>query len=306
MKSGDCEIVPVRLVAGLAKLDDVEPLIGSVSSDERWKAIVRHEFQTLWQAGGLFGVTLVDPDTGEQFAWTLGGFVTPPFSERLLTMKRRYVGEEATAWINSGRGVLHPSLDIDPLPAAAEGARAGLHLHLFAFHWVGPSEAESTIRVRGRLGRALTELTEGAQLRCISLSAYLHYKEVAYSSGFRVLNDNGGDFPMTLMGADRTIASQSSVVSLMTVFGVQPPRLRLSHKQRRLLFYHRLGLSEDEIADRIFVSVKSMKTYWDRIYSALEEIEPSPSDRGQKRRWLERYIAEHPEEVWPFRPDRQG
>lgn len=274
----------------------------ATQTDVKWAAQVERQLLALWETGGLFGVVL-DDERGLQ-GLALAGFLEEEFERTILTMPKPYVGLVALEWLAEGRSPLLPGLDVDPEPAARMAAEVGLHLHFFEFNWEGPRIGPEAFAPRALLSQAVQERYVGCRLRVMTVEAHFEAIDLLETGGWAIFNPYPimpDDDTVAILGVNPELADRSSNPWLLQAFAHGLPVVPLSHRQRRILFHFRNGLSDDEIAERVFLSPKSMKTNWDRIFEAFETLPGFPFGRS-KRRAVQEYLRSHPEEAWPAAP----
>jgi hypothetical protein len=262
------------------------------------------ELGALYETTGVLSTTVVDRGTDDVVAFAVAGLATPPFTAALLTVREPYSKALAFREIQAGREVLHPDLDRNPELAAREAGDTGLHLHFFEFHYIESTSPTESLRLRTALGLGFYERYAGMRLRLLTFEcAGNEWIEESYRNGLHIHNafpaQGERDVRTLLMGVDREQAILSGNAWLFNMFAPGRPRLPLSHTQRRILFHARAGLSDDEIAARVFLSPKSMKTVWDRIYEVFATSVPQIFEGRAKRRMVMDYVRSNPEEVWP-------
>jgi DNA-binding CsgD family transcriptional regulator len=284
-----------------AELEDYRLLHAQIPSNESWLREAAVEHADLWRAGGLFGSTLVESVSGVPVSTLMAGFVTPEFSYELSNGPASDASAVAARWVRDGRRPVYPPLDVDARSIASEAAREGLHMHVFHFDYRGPASGLESMRARTMVAERFVERYRGACLRAMTFECYgENYIEGMARSGCREFNRSWkGDMPVAIMGVDRALAELSGNTAFMGLFSHGLPDLPLNHRQRRVLFHFRNGLTDPEIAERIYVSQNSMKTTWDRIFEIFNQHVPSVFESKFKRRAIIEYLRTHPEEVWP-------
>ncbi len=98
--------------------------------------------------------------------------------------------------------------------------------------------------------------------------------------------------------------------SARLLFEYQAPRFRLSLSQRRLLWLSLFDEQDDELMQRLDVSVHGLKKLWRGIYERIADVEPEffgedrddgDGKRGpEKRRRVLAYVRQRPEELRPW------
>ena len=91
------------------------------------------------------------------------------------------------------------------------------------------------------------------------------------------------------------------------LFDYHPPVLGLSQSEQRLLIFALTGITDEELAEALGVSLSAVKKRWVSIHRRFEDRKPElisanvpASGRGkEKRRRLLVYLRDHPEELRP-------
>jgi DNA-binding CsgD family transcriptional regulator len=82
------------------------------------------------------------------------------------------------------------------------------------------------------------------------------------------------------------------------------PRFRFSLGEQSVLEWTMLGLPDDEIAEKVHVSMDAIKKRWRSIYAKVESVDPgllTSADSGTaQRRELLSYLEVHLEEIRPY------
>jgi hypothetical protein len=96
-----------------------------------------------------------------------------------------------------------------------------------------------------------------------------------------------------------------------SLFIHQPPKFCFSRSEQRLLAAARYGETDEELANRLAISLSATKKTWNLIYERVEQhaahlipyrsgTDRFKSDRGrEKKQRLIAYVREHPEELRP-------
>jgi hypothetical protein len=94
---------------------------------------------------------------------------------------------------------------------------------------------------------------------------------------------------------------------LASVFQYRPPRLDLSQTHREILRPALEGMTDEEIAATLFLSLSAVKKRWSAIYDHVSTkgiaagLPPCEGKRGpERRRVLLEYLRWHPEELNPI------
>jgi DNA-binding CsgD family transcriptional regulator len=114
-----------------------------------------------------------------------------------------------------------------------------------------------------------------------------------------------------VMGVTRELASGLSGVWAASLFLYNSPRFGFSRGEQRLLTCGLEGGTDQEIADKLGISLVAVRKRWRTIYERVAMVEPKlapnpiQEDRGSgergkaKKQRLLAYIREHPEELRP-------
>jgi DNA-binding NarL/FixJ family response regulator len=92
-----------------------------------------------------------------------------------------------------------------------------------------------------------------------------------------------------------------------SVFQYRPPRLELAQSHREILRPALEGMTDEEIAATLFLSLSAVKKRWSAIYDHVSAkgvaagLPPCEGKRGpERRRVLLEYLRWHPEELNPL------
>lgn len=266
-----------------------------LGADLDWVRIVLEESDAIFAQSGIGGLQLRN-ERRKIVGTYFGGFLAPEFSDDILQDPEPWIKARAFRAIRAGRPAILPTPERD-LEGFADAARRGLHLHIFGFDWLGGFEEDVTYRLRATLANDIVERYHGAPVRMVTVEATGGYIEESEQAGFRVLRRYAGERCAFLI-ADAESLNVVKTPMHMALFKRTPPRLKLSPVYRRVLYFHARGYSDDEIAKAVGLSRKSIKTYWDRIFTSFEEV-VSFGHSGSKRRAVSAYLRLHPEEMWP-------
>ena len=164
----------------------------------------------------------------------------------------------------------------------------------------------------------------GYQVKEILISAYGTWAyERLELAGFKMRNDFANYYnahPEALVpyghpylfGVTReeALAQEGSYVSRMFIY--TPPRIYFKPHEQELLAVALQEVSDEEAAEQLYTTIHAIKKRWNTIYDRVEEAIPgimppkNEEKRGQeKRRFLLRYLREHPEELRPVLPPRK-
>jgi hypothetical protein len=99
--------------------------------------------------------------------------------------------------------------------------------------------------------------------------------------------------------------------TVRALFEAQPPRFRLSHSQRRMLWLAQFYEDEELLAAELQLSAHGLKKLWRGVYDRIQDMVPDffggagPADdegkRGpEKRRQVLAYVRQRPEELRPW------
>lgn len=214
---------------------------------------------------------------------------------------------------------------------AVRKANAQEGLNVLMTRWMRADSllsADEQRRVQEHMNRAFLTTLRGYHLKEVLLPTTGEYAMCqGMAAGFRLRRDYAGFFqkhpPLPppekrpfLLGVTReeAFAGEGSLISHFFVY--TPPRLALVPRHKEFLRLALDGLTDEEIADALCVSVSGVKNWWRDVYrhTAAADSErfaafgeeaagpggSAPEVRGkEKRRLLLQYLREHPEELGP-------
>jgi DNA-binding CsgD family transcriptional regulator len=146
----------------------------------------------------------------------------------------------------------------------------------------------------------------------------------AYGSDFAAFLAQGGytqlsDFPEYaeeqrrpyLLGLDRAAVRPAGTELSLQLFHPEGPVFFFTAAEQRVLLHALLGLSDRQVAAELDVSLETVRSAWDSIYTRVGRARPrllhgadvaaSPAARGvEKRRQLLDYLRQHMEELRPM------
>lgn len=116
-----------------------------------------------------------------------------------------------------------------------------------------------------------------------------------------------------LIGSTREMALAGTWLSGSALFAYQPPRFCFTSSQQRLLTAALQGGTDDELSQRLDVSLSAVRRCWLSIYDRIAERAPSvlghatelddddraPARGKGKKHQVLAYLREHPEELRP-------
>jgi len=140
---------------------------------------------------------------------------------------------------------------------------------------------------------------------------YFDHAKSAYVSYPELTAPNFSDEPRTC-GLTRELAFAQGTSWLASLFvSYAPPRLGLTRGEQLLLIAAQEGTTDEELCDRLEISIHAVKMRWRMIYDRASVCLPdlfddsSPMDgerrgRGkEKKQRLLDYVRKHPEELHP-------
>jgi DNA-binding CsgD family transcriptional regulator len=156
------------------------------------------------------------------------------------------------------------------------------------------------------------------QADCVE--TWVIFRDTGRSLGLRFFNTvNGsyGEYPEEcdimhphLLGITRELASFAAGSWAGSLFFYQSPRVGFNRSEQRLLLAALEGGTDEELADRLRISISAIKKTWHSIYERVgtclpqllpnseADAEPSGRGKGKKQRLLA-YVRDHPEELRP-------
>jgi DNA-binding CsgD family transcriptional regulator len=143
-------------------------------------------------------------------------------------------------------------------------------------------------------------------------------------SGGRLMNPANGQWEESFSGEPEEIVNRPHLIGLSReiemrkpgslvgmLFNYQAPHFGFSVSEQRLLLAALRGGTDEELADRLGISLSAVKKAWraiyDRVAAEMPDIIPARSAAGshapertrEKKRHLMAYLQEHPEELRP-------
>jgi DNA-binding CsgD family transcriptional regulator len=248
----------------------------------------------------------------------LAVFVSDDFFQELKTTPFFWLGPELVKRITRGNSPLLSD-------AAVREANCTVGLNLAVWHnTVHPEDL-----IRAEVGTpamtAFEEHCRGFRLRDVLGQAdcleHLHMMRNAGGLYFHRAENRYGNFPeVSAMdfrseprnaGMSRDLADSHSASWVGSLFLYSPPQFGFTRSEQRLLLSALEGGTDQEVSEKLGISLSAVKKTWhmiyDRVTACQPELVPANSradtwtpDRGkQKKQPLLVYLREHPEELRP-------
>lgn len=280
---------------------------------ETWERLLGHQ--------AFVAVIVEEPTRTGHRILALGTrlFLTDAFLTELKTPPFRWVGPDIVRRVLTGRS---PALSDKQL----REANTGDGLNLFAW------DAAIGAHGRNRLDVVHSLFAEFARIHCGFLlkeflsqcASSVEMLDAQLHSGDLVLNEHGRyTSPASLpplsdllrtphyLGITRELALRQYGTWVSTLFNYSPPLFHLRPSQQRLLLLALGGLTDQELADRLCISLSAVKECWRRIYDTVADrnpklipdvlLESGSHERGaMKKQRLLAYLREHMEELRPL------
>ena len=158
-----------------------------------------------------------------------------------------------------------------------------------------------SIRIQGKLKHEPVYRAAGLQLE----RTFLAGEKAAYPA-IRIRNDRA-TFSFTREDFVRT--PHGSPISRLFMF--YPPVLGFTTAEREILELALEGLTNEQIAAQLGVSVSAIKDRWNRIYARADcqvprlkhdNLDGDATRGSERRRTILAYVQDHPEELRPYSP----
>lgn len=180
--------------------------------------------------------------------------------------------------------------------------------------------AQSKERVMTMLASGFVDRFAGNKVRSVLIEARgLEMAKGAGAAGYETVETyeewfrQGGRDEATrpiLVQSERSLAARSHNFLLMRLLDYQPPVLRLPPAAREVVRAAYLGYSDSRIVSEFGLTTASLNSRWTRILDIAEGKMPSLFANGSRARQRDRqpllaYLRHHPEEMWPYEPQRE-
>ena len=238
-----------------------------------------------------------------------------------------FVSDDFVSWLGQGQPPclnLHaacPPPECSPAVLTRTGvdrANAGCGLNGLVTHWVWDTvhyNPVDSLYIRTMLMDRFLELHAGFNIRqilieTVGIEGYGRCSAV----GFDLLSDYEEWFanhpkpspemhPYLFRAVRERILGKDGAL-ICRPFLYTPPRFGFDRDDQELLLHARQGLSDEELAEALFISLAAVKKRWTNIYRRVSDVDDqllpcqTAGVRGiEKRRRLMRYLRDHPEEL---------
>jgi hypothetical protein len=306
-----------------ATLDDLvagrEALAYQYGNDSDLLARLPEVWKGLLGLPSIWSMVVEDLDAPEErriVSYSLTAFVSESFANRIQAGEVPFLGTWVVRSFLDGGG---EPITLEEIAAAQTGD--GLNaVTLHSVCTLVPKGSSPPIPIGEHIARQNFDAMRGYRIRRTFREVYSPESLRTYSTGgWRLRSDYRpyfgdeateprADRPF-LLGMDRREAQAEPGARMATLFVDRLPRLELPRGYRELLGLALEGLSDQEIADRLCVSISTIKKRWMALYEHVEVRVPGllPSavwrfsgGRGvERRRHLLGFVREHPEELRP-------
>lgn len=284
---------------------------------EIWCALLRRE--------ALLSTVIEDLDAAEArrtVGFGVSVFLADDFVREAKTPPLFWIGPELVRRIS---GNASPILDATAIGRA--NARDGLTVFMWEVD-VRPVSEANFFSVALELTQTFFDYHAGFQIKeVVSQQPFGRMLEGAMQVGGRLwdperrrylpLGDGAAIGPPGspfVLGLTREMAREQAGSWLSSLFDYTPPRLHFTRAEQRLLSAALFGRTDEEIADKLGVSLSAVKKGWQSIYARIgvrmpdllpdDSYElPAGAGRGsEKKRRVLSYLQDHPEELRPITP----
>ena len=244
-------------------------------------------------------------------------FVSDSYLAEIKTAPHFWVGPDIVKRITLGRSPLLTDKQVRDA-----NSRSGLNLYA----WEGALSADNMGRPEAihTLFSEFMNLHRGFRLKeVIAQSTSVDVLEAQLKSGGYLLDASGQytkgvSAPLKeivraphFVGLTRELALEQYGSWVSSMFIYEAPRFGLRPSEQRLLLSALEGGTDEQIAEKLEISLSAVKKTWRQIYERIAasdpQLIPSPrteeegSERGKtKKQWLLAYLREHMQEVRPF------
>jgi hypothetical protein len=233
-------------------------------------------------------------------------FVTPEFAEEEIRNPRSGIVSRIIAGTVNGEPVLLGRPEI-----ARANADYGMDAVFLSTPWWDTSNALEFAEMIMAGVRSCVEAHAGYRLRScmVEVSGEQAHSLGAAAGGFVTVKDFS-DVNRVLISLRKEHAASVSTSTGNLLFHYREPVLGLGEADQLLLLAALRGPVDRQLADRMNLSLASVKKRWRSIFSKVEDRMPAlfagvladrEGKRGpQKRHLVLNYVREHPEELRPF------
>jgi len=316
----------MRLCVRQMEPGDVNHCVAMLAADpeeQRRYGAQLEQLSTAWlkllRTGSLNTTVIEDTSNPRPVAFGVSVFIADEFLHELKAVPRRWIGPTLTNRVHSTiPGILAPV----QIPQA--NSSSGLNLTI----WSGVVSVAPDVgpMMHVELWRGFFEAHRGFQIKEIICQPLDPQKiRASFQAGFFWLSDEGhyvdgqlqsfeelSESPF-IMGGDRETANRAFGSWLSGLFAYNPPTMYLRPTEQRLLLAALRGLTDEELADELRISVSAVKKTWRGIYERTgsmwngdlpdDRAEDSDGKRGkEKKQHFLSYLRAHMEELRPVLP----
>lgn len=210
---------------------------------------------------------------------------------------------------------------LDPAGVAAANAADGVVLLITQVGWNRHASPPDWGVLRKHLARSFMAAHSGYQIKELIAEGPAWQRQQAIALGMRLRNtyeayygkhpEIPADVRIEMFGLTREEALSAPILTpAALIFSYTAPRLGLTLRDQELLEHALYGKTDEELAAGLCLSVSAVKKRWLALYDHVLDHAPDliaePKETGsrgvEKRRRLLSYIADHSEELRPYKP----
>jgi hypothetical protein len=236
----------------------------------------------------------------------MGVFVTRTFADREIRNPRPGINSRIIAAVISGESVVLSRAQI-----GAGNAGEGVDfVNMYGTWRDGIMNPLQLAEAQALLGTSFVEHFAGYRFNRVLKEAIGNSRiALARATGtYRIVAEfRESESALAVVTRESVLTAPYSVAA--TMYRYQPPVLRLSPAEQRLLAAALTGKTDAELSADLGLSVEAVKKRWLSIFDRVDEFKPGILNRAeadndargpQKRHRVIAYIRSHPEELRPF------
>jgi DNA-binding CsgD family transcriptional regulator len=312
---------------GLMQLEDVSACVKIVANHPvlgpRYGSAVNH-LESAWRklAHSDAFFAMVGKETASGFSKTLGSqiacFITDDFAAEIATAPFKWVGPELVNRFLHGPSPILTNAQVR-LANSADGLNTLVWPSCFS------TEYETHLELRQRSQTLFFEVYRGFQIKrlqmqaihpvelCIAINSGAWYLPSADSNHSQDLAKLSGSVALKphIVEVTRAMASNQPGSWVSQLFAYRKPEMGFPRSEQRLLSAALEGGTDQELAERLGISLSAVKKMWASAYHRIESRrasilkferkENANGDRGrEKKHKLLVYLRDHPEELRPY------
>jgi hypothetical protein len=294
---------------GLSEVLKIHPailgheLVGREGALDAWSKLIR--------APGFAGVLLWGGT--ELLGYGASVMVSDEFAEANETHSRPGLNSRVIEEVHAGSKHILTEKAI-----ARDNAGDGLNLAMLAGRWSNSRNLTGSrlTEVQNMLGATFARLHEGYRLKRI-VADFVDEQDRVFAEATKVYRltpylTQTTEFSGRVLGIADAESVRAVVGTIVySLFHTPRPRLRLRPTNQELLLAALEGGTDNELADRLRISLAAVKRRWESIFRTCEEagIVSAETERGsnskrgsQRRHHVLNYMRRHMEELRPYDP----